>query len=71
MSSCRVVVSYTSAGYSLPHAVLRKDLAGRDLTDHLAVLLRRRGFNFVTGAELDIVRCIKVGKLGDLLNLIL
>lgn len=46
-------------GYSLPHAVLRKDLAGRDLNSFLTVLLRKRGFNFVTGGEQEIVRHIK------------
>ena len=50
-------------GYSLPHAVLRKDLAGRDITEYLTILLRKRGFNFVTGAEVDIVRRIKVRKI--------
>eukprot|EP00168_Porphyra_purpurea_P009243 TRINITY_DN2233_c0_g1_i4.p1 TRINITY_DN2233_c0_g1~~TRINITY_DN2233_c0_g1_i4.p1 ORF type:complete len:195 (-),score=23.51 TRINITY_DN2233_c0_g1_i4:3-587(-) len=30
-------------GYSLPHAVLRIDLAGRDLTGYLATLLQQRG----------------------------
>ncbi|XP_063678897.1 actin-3, muscle-specific-like [Bolinopsis microptera] len=46
-------------GYSLPHAVLRKNIAGRDLTSYLTMLMRQRGFNFVTGGELEIVRQIK------------
>jgi actin, other eukaryote len=46
-------------GYSLPHAVLRIDLAGRDLTAWMAKLLMQRGHSFTTSAELEIVRDIK------------
>lgn len=46
-------------GFSMPHAIRRVDVAGRDVTYNLQMLLRRSGFNLTTSAELEVVRTIK------------
>ncbi len=38
------------------------DLGGRDITEHLMVLLRRLGYNFHTSAEFEIVKKMKESR---------
>ncbi|KAH3761994.1 actin 3 [Pelomyxa schiedti] len=46
-------------GYALPHALLRLDIGGRDLTDYLMKILNDRGEAFTTTAERYLVANMK------------
>ena len=46
-------------GFAVRHGVARADVAGRDVTDRLQLLLRRAGRALTTTAELDVVREVK------------
>jgi centractin len=47
------------AGFAMPHAVTRLDIAGRDITQQLLHHLRRSGHALHTSADFQIVRAIK------------
>jgi actin-related protein len=47
------------SGFALPHAITRIDVAGRDVTEYLQMLLRKSGYIFHTSSELEVVRDIK------------
>ncbi|PHJ15616.1 actin-related protein arp1 [Cystoisospora suis] len=40
-------------GFSLSHAIMRSDVAGRDITNYLSLLLRRAGHIFHTSVRID------------------
>ncbi|WAR21203.1 ACTZ-like protein [Mya arenaria] len=46
-------------GFAMPHSVMRVDIAGRDVTRYLRLLLRKEGYDLHTSAEQEIVRTIK------------
>ena len=51
-------------GFALPHSIMRTDIAGRDVTRYLKLLLRREGLLFKTTSEFEIVRTMKeVGSI--------
>jgi len=46
-------------GFAMPHSIMRVDVAGRDVSRYLKLLLRKEGHNFKTTSEFEIVRTIK------------
>ncbi|TUN30348.1 Phosphatidylinositol 4-phosphate 5-kinase type-1 beta [Bagarius yarrelli] len=46
-------------GFAIPHSIMRVDIAGRDVSRFLRLLLRKEGYDFHTSAEFEVVRTIK------------
>ncbi|XP_032457127.1 actin-related protein 1 isoform X4 [Nasonia vitripennis] len=46
-------------GFAMPHSIIRIDIAGRDVTKYLKLLLKKEGINLSTTAEFEIVKTIK------------
>lgn len=46
-------------GFAIPHSIMRVDIAGRDVSRYLRLLLRKEGYNFNTSAEFEVVRTVK------------
>lgn len=46
-------------GYSISHANNRINLGGRDVTDHLNLLLRRAGYHFNSSSEYEVIKRFK------------
>lgn len=43
----------------MPHSIIRIDVAGRDVTRYLKLLLKKEGINLNSSAEFEIVKSIK------------
>ena len=46
-------------GYSIPHAIIRLNISGKDLTEFFMRLLIETGYRFTTTSEKEIAKCIK------------
>lgn len=46
-------------GFAMPHSIMRVDVAGRDVTRYLRLLLRKEGMDLHTTAEFEVLRQIK------------
>lgn len=43
----------------MPHSIIRIDVAGRDVTRYLKLLLKKEGINLNSSAEFEIIKNIK------------
>ncbi|KAF0973270.1 hypothetical protein FDP41_008477 [Naegleria fowleri] len=50
-------------GFAIPNAITRIDVAGRDITNYLQILLRKSGYSFHTSSEREVVKSIKESDL--------
>jgi hypothetical protein len=57
-----LTLSFFFEGYVISHAIQRLNWAGLDLTRFLMMLLAERGYSFMTSAERETVRDIKVER---------
>ncbi|XP_062618211.1 uncharacterized protein LOC134279815 [Saccostrea cucullata] len=48
-------------GRVVPNAILRLNMAGRELTSHLSNLSKKRGYSFTSSIEFEIMRNVKEG----------
>ncbi|KAJ3325724.1 Actin-2 [Boothiomyces sp. JEL0866] len=55
-------------GFAIPQAIRRMDIAGRDVTEQLQILLRKQGVNLFSTAEFEVCRIIKEKKCFVALN---
>jgi actin len=46
-------------GYALPHAIMRAEIAGRDLTHYMASLLAEVGSSLGSSSEMEYVKDVK------------
>lgn len=46
-------------GFAMPHSIMRVDVAGRDVTRYLRLLLRKEGLDFHTSAEFEVIKQLK------------
>lgn len=53
-------------GFALQHSIVRTDIAGRDVTRYMKLLLRKEGKIFKTSAEFEIIKTIKEVRLPGL-----
>lgn len=52
-------------GFAMPHSIMRVDVAGRDVTRYLRLLLRKEGLDFHTSAEFEVIKQLK--EVGNVL----